>query len=344
MGLLAAVVVGGGCVIHENEPDLYDTESAAERVPPCPDEPWISVQMGNQLACGIHDGGCAECWGWQEWGDTAADPPERFDSGTFSKTWTDHNTQFPPDFLFASISMSGRRCGADYQGAYTTCGITIDDGLTCWGPDDFGVAVAGRWSEVVVESEGVCALDEFGVPHCWGEDWPGAVLPPPPLEGLSRLVGECRTFAAIQPDGTPVWLSHDDATMISPLPAEPVSHIDVDESLVCYQRVDGSLSCVNLLSGDVLGVPPELAEPGVTIRDLALHENVAYTLTERGEPLGWLPYQGGELFTEHPAGSFTDLSCGWDGCCALTTDGHATCWDDDGDPERYQPPGSYTTF
>ena len=144
----------------------------------------------------------AECWGWEIWGDTATDPVEEWDTGR--GPLIGRNTQFPPDVPFATLAIPTWRCGERYGGAFSSCGLTQSGQVVCWGPDDYGVASEGNWTEVVVDPDGVCALDVTGTLQCWGWEWVKYGWGEPDLSGLTNLGGECGGTLAIRED-RPAW-------------------------------------------------------------------------------------------------------------------------------------------
>ena len=316
-----------------------DTAGDVTVGPRCSDDPWIDVKMGSGMACGVHEGGCAECWGWEEWGDTAVDPPRGQDTGR----WQDHNTQFPPEIPFESISLAPWRCFGNFPGAYSSCGLTESGQIVCWGPDDFGVPTDGNWSEVVVEAEGVCALDSTGFPQCWGQYWGSDGFAATPTSGLSSFGYECDLAVGLQSDGRP-WFAYYYDGWAPSLPSVPMIRLDLGSDVACYEGTDHSVACVNIFSGENVPLPEQIGESGGPLRDLVVYDVRACMLTSLGAAVCWSVSSNVEGIPNTPTGDFVDLSCSWTGCCALTADGRAGCWDRDNNVETYRPPGSYTAL
>ncbi len=98
--------------------DSGDTGEQTART--CPDEPWIDVQVSWDSACGLHEGGCIECWGRNEnggWG--LYDPPDLVAAS----------------MTIAEVSYEDTVEDGTYPGG---CAITPEGDMECWGAGDYG--------------------------------------------------------------------------------------------------------------------------------------------------------------------------------------------------------------
>jgi hypothetical protein len=171
--LLCSCTAGGG--------DSSDSASPPGRLPnhqhgwhACEDGPWTSVEVGFAVACGVHVGGCIECWGAEGYGGW---PDVIYDE---------------PDLVALELSMDPRAWDHDEQ-TYPplVCARTASEDVDCWSnayrPEQhFSLqgashAVVGRdFLAVLYEAGGLHVyewhgdsfdVDAVAAPLCAGRDW-----------------------------------------------------------------------------------------------------------------------------------------------------------------------------
>jgi len=99
---------------------------------------------GAGTTCGLDEAGAALCWGSDEDGrlGSASTPGERCDLGSIPCSSQPLPVQGGHGFRTLS------------PGRWSTCGITVDDALYCWGSNRFGQLGDGstaEWSSVPVK-------------------------------------------------------------------------------------------------------------------------------------------------------------------------------------------------
>lgn len=77
-------------------PDSAHDEPDTGNAEPCPDNAWIQLEAGALLSCGLHEGGCAECWGNTAFAYEIAETRE---FGPMDTGWrhTDYGDDDPPN-------------------------------------------------------------------------------------------------------------------------------------------------------------------------------------------------------------------------------------------------------
>jgi len=128
---------------------------------------FVQVVAGEAHTCALDENGAAFCWGENNVGEL----------GAGLDGW---------DFINRPVRVAGghsfRKLAAGHFG--TTCGVTTDDDLYCWGygnsanlgnGDDIHsrvpVKVAGdlRWKDVGVGTWHTCGVTTDGAGYCWGD-------------------------------------------------------------------------------------------------------------------------------------------------------------------------------
>jgi len=136
----------------------------------------VQISLGLAHSCVIDDADLIKCWGSNEFGQLG--------HGTTEKI------QISPRVVsLGSEPLKGKQITA---GAYHTCAIDTLDDLKCWGANGFGqlgdgttekrltptsVTLGGTSyaTRVVVGHQHSCAIDNFYVLKCWGNNSSGAI-------------------------------------------------------------------------------------------------------------------------------------------------------------------------
>jgi alpha-tubulin suppressor-like RCC1 family protein len=149
-----------------------DVMFGLHRDPPKPDAPtpverWASADGGNLHTCGIRLDHTLWCWGRNDSGQLGA----RANAGDLE---ADEPRQVGSDADWERVA----------AGHDSTCAITIDHRLYCWGDNTFGQIatgtvvdtvdtphlIAGMWSAVAIGQRHACAIDVAGALSCWGSN------------------------------------------------------------------------------------------------------------------------------------------------------------------------------
>jgi hypothetical protein len=301
-------------------------ESGVAAGPACPDEPWIDIDAGAYMTCGVHSGGCAECWGYEAWAEHDTGPVDT--SGSIDD-WRD---EYPPAASFLAIDIVD--AGFD-DGSWHGCGITSSGSVTCWGRNDEGQATPpeGAYPEVAVGWHDTCALDAEGMPTCWGGDWPDAA--PPTGTSLRTLSCGYNYCGALGADGRPyAWDAYT---------PEYTEHPDGPFALLstgydtCGVRVEGGVECWITWTGEALTLPAAVA--GSTPIAISVSDFNAVVLSD-GSTLTFFTGDD-QLYDDEPAAPVVSVSCSYNGCCGLTDQGLATCWGPEHVHDYFDIPGSY---
>ncbi len=133
--------------------------------------PWSAYSVGYVHACAIDQGGLLSCWGFNDQGQLG--------NGKTSAVLTATPQSVAGDGTWRQVSTGGY-AASDPIGS--TCAISSDDELFCWGGNpkgQLGIAAAGpvtaphivdsgSWSSVDVSTDGACGLKTDGTLWCWG--------------------------------------------------------------------------------------------------------------------------------------------------------------------------------
>lgn len=209
--------------------------------------------------CAIVGDGTVRCAGDDGWGELA-----------------------PP----ADLRLRDVRIGHD-----TSCGITVEAALTCWGVNAGEVTVAGGFDRLISAPESMfCALRRDGGTSCFefdGRDW-------------------TRTG----------WtLTH-----------EPFVTADGFFGLVCGVHADASAPCVSAYRGASEDVERFQPPANMTLTLVRVGHETVCGLDLGGRPVCW--GRSGPITREAPVEPFVDLVLDFSRACGLLQNGTVACWGD----------------
>lgn len=166
--------------------------------------PFDTVSAGNGVVCALA-GESATCWG-------APSPTERL------------------------VQVSA--------GKEHACGVTVDEGLVCWGDDTFGQAAApaGRFVAVGAGDAHSCALAVDGTPTCWGNDDADQLTGIPTVTLETLTVGGTHA-CGLDADGRAHCWGQDSRGMATPPADTPFVQLSAGHSNTCGLRADGMVVC-----------------------------------------------------------------------------------------------------
>ena len=146
-----------------------------------PENPFTSVSVTGQHACGVRADQTIACWGSNSSGEsisplgeyTAVSAEGLFSCGlTVRQTvecWGGSGAGVPGG-TFAHLA----------TGTNHSCGIRTDGTIACWGNTDFdGPVPGGRFIQVDVGTSHACGIRTDQTIACWGHDWDGRLGEPP---------------------------------------------------------------------------------------------------------------------------------------------------------------------
>jgi len=240
---------------------------AAGAIPVETDLRFTEIAVGFYHNCGLTSAGTAHCWGLNDQGQLG-------DGGTDTRP---RPVDVTGDQVFKSLTAGGR----------TTCGITLDDALLCWGDVRHADAasaeglttptrVAAEHQFAVATTSGyhTCGVTPAAATYCWGSNTFGQL-------GVARVDSICGPFQC-----TPV-----PQEVVS---APPFTDLALSRAFSCGLTADGAAHC---WGGNEHG---QLGDG---------------TRTDRWDPL---PVIGGHAFAR--LGADGDRACGVDG------EGLVHCW------------------
>ena len=254
------------------------------------DNPWHSSTWHWPTSSLWSEGGC---WfgfpGEQVWVTV---------NGIQSNTITWPHTNTAPDDETPPPPTVSATFKAVSAGAWHTCGLRIDDTISCWGRQEWELTDApdGAFTAVSAGYKHSCALRTDGTIECWGDtsfrDWrtEQTVQWDPPAGTFSALSGDC----GVRTDGS--WEC---------LPNRYGVGYDGRDRW-CGRNLDGSWECWEESTENQLITPPVM---GNEICGLRAGGRLACLADDDG-------WQG------PPKGSYSAVA----GSCALSVDGTVICW------------------
>ncbi|CAM9374085.1 unnamed protein product, partial [Ectocarpus sp. 12 AP-2014] len=132
----------------------------------------ITVAVGGHHTCaleyrpGVDFGGPVRCWGRDDWGQS-----------------------MPSDDIFVQVSAGNRH----------TCGIKIDQTVSCWGHMPF--SPRGFFQQLSVGGHHTCGLRREGTAVCWGDDIAGSTSGVPANTTFVQVVAGKDNSCGLRPNG-----------------------------------------------------------------------------------------------------------------------------------------------
>ncbi|CAM9250422.1 unnamed protein product, partial [Scytosiphon promiscuus] len=132
----------------------------------------ITLAMGGHHTCaleyrpGVDFGGPVRCWGRNDWGQST-----------------------PSDEIFVQVTAGDRH----------TCGIKIDQTVSCWGY--MRSAPRGLFQQLSIGGHHTCGLLREGTIVCWGDDLAGSVSRVPRLTIFVQVVAGKDNSCGLRPNG-----------------------------------------------------------------------------------------------------------------------------------------------
>lgn len=279
----------------------------------CSDLPWTAVEVGYEVACGIHTDGCLDCWGTDDWGlwpHVIYDEPS-IDAVDVSlrAAWTDDKVDSSRPFA----------CAQDVFGQWT-----------CWGEpptEDDSFPPVENASAVEVGDYFVAALSAEGLLQLYG--WSNVIE----VENVGgELSVGTSTACAVQANDLWCWDEQATVPAIDVGAAADWRQYAMDINSLAGIREDGAVVSVSV-PGNVEETCAPAGSPWTTVRRGYCH--AALVTDADGYVYELATAEAGPVLAE-PVVMFDVAS---HGMCGVTLDGWLECTGDFVD--TFPPPGSY---
>lgn len=287
---------------------------------------FTAVTAGGDHTCGLTDQNAAFCWGSNT-------------QGQLGNSMADRTAESTPVAAAGSL-----RFVALHAGGTHTCGLTDRRIVHCWGDDNAGqlgggmqspngssavpLSVAGTiaFTAVTLGGSHTCGLDAAGLAYCWGQNRFGqlgngstlSVAEPVPVVGgliFSSLdAGAVHTCGLTASGGAYCWGYNRWGQLGEQAPDEKC----------------GRSSCASA-PARIAGAPPLVALVAGGLQNCGLtKEGIAYCWgANLAKELGNTAVSGSGSATPIKvlaSASFTSVTVGEHGSCALTSGGASYCW------------------
>ncbi len=213
-------------------------------------------------------------------------------------------------------------------GTRTSCAITSDGTLSCWGYNGAGEASApaGTYAALSTGDSHSCAIDTAGTLHCWGGNGHGESSPPAGSY-VTVSAGSVNSCAIDTSGALHCW--GDNSHGVTSPPAGTYSAVAVGGLHACAIDSTKALQCW----GD--NGHGQASAPAGSYIAVAAGQNHTCALTSAATIACW--GDNSQAQRNNPSGSFIDIAAGGNGSCALGLAGSVQCWGDNGQGQNSGP-------
>ena len=303
------------------------------------------IMAGDNHSCALTTDGQMACWGWNEFGQLG------------DGTNTDRDT--PVSVNTAGTPLAGKTIRQVMVAGYYTCAVSTDGQAACWGWNQYGqlgdgtttnrnipVAIstagtplAGKAIRQISGGGYTCAITTDGQAACWGRN------------DIGQLGNDTTTDST-----TPVLVS----TAGTPLAGKAIQQITTGNDHTCAITTDGQAACWGHNDGGELGdgttsdrtTPVAVSTAGTPLAGKTLQQITAghyhtCARTTDGQAVCWgwngsgqlgdgttayriVPVPVSTAGTPLAGKTIQQISAGFEFTCAVSTDGQAACWGENG--------------
>lgn len=204
------------------------------------------------------------------------------------------------------------------------CAIRFDKTVKCWGGNDNNRATPPTdltdVKDLTVNIDGACALKEDGTTVCWGYNGDGRITIPDGFPALKTIAGNRYANCGVTLDDEVACFGNQ-GTPVPVIPAGVTSSrsVSVGDSDVCNVNASGHVDCWGYNQGNIHNVPSDLPE----VLSVSVGSAHVCALLVDHTVRCW--GDGGVT----PTAGLTDvvkLRSGWQGTCAIKSDGTLVCF------------------
>jgi hypothetical protein len=263
-----------------------------------------SIELGGFHTCGLKADGTLQCWGNNDYGQTAVPSP--------NANW---------------VQVSA---GWSY-----TCGLKGDGTLQCWGNNGNGQTTVpspnANWVQVSAGTVHTCGLKADGTLQCWGNNDYGQTAVPSPNANWVQVSAGWSYTCGLKADGTlQCWgagttnpgTNPDYGQSIVPNPNANWVQVSAGGSHTCGLKADGTLQCWGYYYYGQTTVP----SPNANWVQVSAGDQHTCGLKTDGTIRCWGYSGNGQTMVPSPNANWLQVSAGYNHTCGLKADGTIRCW------------------
>lgn len=293
---------------------------------------FITVSAGHHHSCGLRTDQTISCWG----------------SNSFSGNWHAGQSDAPvgryaPDYHpeaavgsneATAVTLNAAMDGGGVLSAGSThsCGLRVDQTVTCWGDNESGKAnpPTGKFTAVVASGSHSCGLRVDQTITCWGNNTFGqSEAPVGTFTAITQYCG-LRTDQTITCWGLDIFGETKDA------PSGTFLAVSAEGLHACGLRIDQTITCWPTSGLDLSGQPEAPAGKFTVVAAGNFHS--CAVRTDRTIRC-WGANDSGQ--SQAQTGTFVAVAPGGFHSCGLRTDQTITCWGANGSGQSRAPAGSF---
>ena len=293
---------------------------------------FIAVSAGHHHSCGLRTDQTATCWGSNSFGGSWHAGQSDAPAGLYAPDYQSEEVADTSEATSVTLNAAMDGGGVLSAGPTHSCGLRVDQTITCWGDNESGKAnpPTDKSTAVVAGASHSCGLRTDQTITCWGNNTFGQ------LEAPSGTFAAITEYCGLRTDHTITCWGLNIFGQTKDAPSGTFLAVSAVGLHACGLRKDQTITCWPTSGLDLSGQPEAPAGKFTVVAAGNFHS--CAVRTERTIRC-WGANDSGQ--SQAPTGTFVSVAPGGFHSCGLRTDQTITCWGANGSGQSSAPAGNF---